>query len=214
MGRFLIGLGGKEPSDGRLADVMLEFSGLRQALLAARGTVPARAFSEAIVRFPREPLVAPGETESTPGPHAPRLALVGGPLSAEDFTLFDMIVEAGGRVVLDGAETGERTMPAPFDGARTEEDPLAELVRAYFGSIPDVSRRPNSGLYGWLNGEIGRRKVQGVVLVRWAWCDLWHAEVARFRERLPVPVLEIDLNGEDMVVRNRTRVQAFMEALR
>ena len=54
-----------------------------------------------------------------------------------DYIIFDLIEQLGGRVVLDGTEGGERTMPARFDPERVREDPLGELVRAYFDTIPD-----------------------------------------------------------------------------
>ena len=92
------------------------------------------------------------------------------------------------------------------------EDTLSELCDAYL-AIPDVGWRPNHGLFVWLRDHIAARGVRGVVLLRNVWCDLWHAEVARLREWLPVPLLDIDLDGEPAVGRNRTRVQAFMEAL-
>jgi benzoyl-CoA reductase/2-hydroxyglutaryl-CoA dehydratase subunit BcrC/BadD/HgdB len=38
-------------------------------------------------------------------------------------------------------------------------------------------------------------------------------EVQRLRELLSVPVLDIDLNGEDAPVRFSTRIQAFIENL-
>ena len=44
------------------------------------------------------------------------------------------------------------------------------------------------------------------ILLRQVWCDLWHAEVKRLRDWLDLPLLDLDLNGDDPVARNRTRV--------
>ena len=56
--------------------------------------------------------------------------------------------------------------------------------------------------------------MKGVILVRCVWCDLWHAEIHRLREWLAVPLLDMDLDGEDPVNRCTTRIQAFLEAFR
>ncbi len=144
------------------------------------------------------------------------LALVGGPLVEKDYDVLDLVERAGGRVVLDATEGGERTMPAPLDPERTRRAPLEELVEAYFGSIPDVFRRPNDALYEWLGRQVTARRVRGILFRRYLWCDLWHAELQRLREWSPVPVLDFDTVGEEEGARSRTvgRLEAFLEMLR
>jgi benzoyl-CoA reductase/2-hydroxyglutaryl-CoA dehydratase subunit BcrC/BadD/HgdB len=143
------------------------------------------------------------------------LALVGGPLADEDSGLFDLVERAGGRVVLDATEGGERTLPAPFDPERTRAGPLEELVDAYFGTIPDVFRRPNDRFYRWLGQQIASRGVRGILFRRYLWCDLWHAELDRLRQWSPVPVLDFDVVGEDdsALARTAGRLEAFLEML-
>jgi len=142
------------------------------------------------------------------------LAIVGGPLIEKDYAIFDLVEQAGGRLVLNATEGGERTLPAVFDRGRMEEDPLGELVRAYFGAIPDVFRRPNDGLYEWLGEELASRQVRGVLLHRYVWCDIWHAETARLKEWSPAPVLEIDECDDDASLgRTAGRIEAFLEML-
>ena len=92
---------------------------------------------------------------------------------------------AGGRVVLDATEGGQRTMPRRFDPARVASDPLQELADAYFDGIPDAFRRPNSRLYEWLGRELAARHVQGIIFRRYLWCDLWHAELQRLKQWSP-----------------------------
>ena len=87
------------------------------------------------------------------------LAVLGGPLLETDCAFFDLVEHAGGRVVLDATEGGERTLPRPFDPARLAADPLEELADAYFDGIPDAFRRPNSRLYEWLGRELAARQV-------------------------------------------------------
>ena len=133
----------------------------------------------------------------------------------QDFELFDMVEQSGGRIVLDATETGERGMCAPFDRRKLENEPLMELVNAYFGSIPDASRRPNSELYTWLKRELSGRGGRGIIFRRYVWCDMWHAELRRLKDWIDVPVLDIDTAGDNETDRHRTenRIRAFLEML-
>ncbi len=163
------------------------------------------------------PAPLPTNLRSVPGERGViPLAIVGGPLLAKDFDLFDLVERWGGRVVLDATEGGTRMLPAAFDRARMADDPLAELARAYFAATPDVFRRPNDGLFAWLEQQFAERRVRGVLFWRYVWCDLWHAELYRFRQWSPVPVLEIDVQHDDQGTAARIvgRVEAFLEMLR
>ena len=90
---------------------------------------------------------------------------------------------------------------------------------AYFDSIPDAFRRPDSGLFQWLGRELAARQVRGIIFRRYVWCDLWHAELQRLKKWSPVPVLEIDAGAtsgsDDAGARNRVqgRIEAFLEML-
>lgn len=212
LGRFLEKLGGTIPSGERLCEIMAEYDARRSLLLATRGKVGARRFSEAIASFHALGDV-PGEKGTVKSRGGAPVAFLGGPMTRSALPLFDLIEESGGRVVLDGSETGERTMPRAFDRRRIGDDPLLELADAYFGSIPDAFRRPNGELYSWIKHEIDQRGVRGIVLVRHLWCDTWHGEVQRLRDWLDIPLLDVDLSGEDPVASSRTRIQAFMESL-
>jgi benzoyl-CoA reductase/2-hydroxyglutaryl-CoA dehydratase subunit BcrC/BadD/HgdB len=186
LGRFLVRLGGRSPTSDDLLRAMREYDGARQGSRHA-----------------------PAPTTAVP------LALVGGPLLDDD-PIFDLIAQAGGRVVLDATEGGERTLPAPLDDDHAAQDPLDELTRQYFDTIPDVFRRPNDPLFAWLGQRLAARSVRGILVRRYLWCDLWHAEVQRLREWSPVPVLELDVGRDDESTRNRTqgRLEAFLEMLR
>ncbi|MHC4178557.1 MAG: 2-hydroxyacyl-CoA dehydratase [Planctomycetota bacterium] len=143
------------------------------------------------------------------------LALLGGPLLQSDYAILDLIEQAGGRLVLDATEGGERTMPGAFDRRAIRDDPLRALSKAYFDTIPDPFRRPNTRFYEWLGEELGVRGVRGVLLRRYVWCDLWHAELHRLREWSPVPVLDIDTchDEEGSLDRLAGRIEAFLEML-
>jgi benzoyl-CoA reductase/2-hydroxyglutaryl-CoA dehydratase subunit BcrC/BadD/HgdB len=62
---------------------------------------------------------------------------------------------------------------------------------------------------------IEKTPVAGVIVRRYLWCDLWHAEVYRIKAWSPVPVLDIEIHGPAETDRQRltTRIQAFMELI-
>jgi benzoyl-CoA reductase/2-hydroxyglutaryl-CoA dehydratase subunit BcrC/BadD/HgdB len=233
LGRFLIRCGGTPPAAEGLRAVMIRYEQARAELRRCREEMSACEFAEAVagVRgdLPETVATSPQRAHAT----APRngsipLALLGGPLPPSDHRLLELIEDAGGRVVLDGSESGERTLPASPDFERMHADPLAELAHAYFDAIPDVFRRPNNLLYVWLRQEVARRGVRGLLVRRYLWCDLWHAELPRLRQESAVPVLEWDAVGDDPACglprfaegglsqssRDIGRLEAFLETLR
>jgi benzoyl-CoA reductase/2-hydroxyglutaryl-CoA dehydratase subunit BcrC/BadD/HgdB len=214
LGRFLVRLGGKEPSAAELAGVMHEYDARRSCLREARGRVAPRRFSEAIAQFHREGTVDPGSCEGACTQRGIPVALVGGPMMSHHFPIFDLIERGGGAVVLDATESGERTMPLPLDRRSLGDDPFMTLVEAYFGKIPDAFRRPNSQLYQWLKRESAERGVRGIILRYYTWCDKWHAELQRMKEWSAAPVLGIS-TGADEAMDGHTisRIEAFLEAL-
>ena len=143
------------------------------------------------------------------------VALVGGPMRTQDLALFDLIREYGGFVALDATEGGEAGRHRPFDRRRLEDEPFLELADAYFDGIADVARRPNDGFYDWLGLHLKERDIRGVIVHRYPWCDLWHAEVERIRQCTGLAVLDLDAGGDDAPDdgRRRTRIGAFMEIL-
>jgi hypothetical protein len=217
LGRFLIGLGGKAPSNGDLAKIMLEYDSARRFTLAAKGHLSSRQYSEAIAKFNQDGKsdIARHITDKKLLTDGIPLAIIGGPLLREDFDIFDEVESCGGLIVLDATETGERGMCAQFDHRRLHEAPLMELANAYFGSIPDASRRPNNQLYDWLERELVCREVRGIIYRRYIWCDIWHAELYRLKQWTDLPVLDIDVsgNGESLSARIIQRIQAFVEML-
>jgi benzoyl-CoA reductase/2-hydroxyglutaryl-CoA dehydratase subunit BcrC/BadD/HgdB len=191
LGRFLVRLGGREPSKEELARIMLD----------------------ATASHPRDEDGVHGIPCGC-GSGAP-VAVVGGPLMQRDRVLFDIVHECGGRIVLDATETGQRSLPAPFDRRRLTDDPLLELAQVYF-QIPDVSRRPNGELYRWLAAELPRAGARGVILHHYVWCDKWHAEFERLKEWAHLPMLRLDSEGRGEMdsPRVRNRIHAFVETLR
>jgi benzoyl-CoA reductase/2-hydroxyglutaryl-CoA dehydratase subunit BcrC/BadD/HgdB len=241
LGRFLVRRGGNVPSVAELARVMTQFDRARTELRQACNCLSAKEFALALwaVRQGEDatagwqeslgrPAVgrcggvgrpAPNRRSAPSAPAAPNtgvpLALVGGPVPEQDCEVFDWLEQAGGQIVLDATEWGERTLPRPFDPIRTSREPLAELADAYL-QIPDVFRRPNDPFFDYLGRELAARHVRGLIVRRYLWCDLWHAEVARLKMWSPVPVLDLDVAGSEDAAEGRTRgrIEAFLEMLR
>jgi benzoyl-CoA reductase/2-hydroxyglutaryl-CoA dehydratase subunit BcrC/BadD/HgdB len=217
LGLFLIRADGQSPPDHVLAETMLRYDDARRSIRAARPYLSARRYAEVMAEFgsngPSEIL---GDIKaSAPLTGSVPLAVVGGPLMRPDFELFDLIEQSGGRIVLDATETGERGLCVAFDRRRLRDEPLMELADAYFGSIPDASRRPNSDLYMWLKRGLSGRGVRGIIFHRYLWCDMWHAELGRLRDWTNLPVLDIDTAGDNETDHHRTanRIRAFLEML-
>ena len=215
LGRFLVQAGGRSPAEGELASTMRRYDERRRDLRAARGRVSARRYAEALAAFMRDGQLALGDDAAPPAAAGIPIALVGGPLPPTDFWLFDEIERLGGRVVLDGSESGERTLPAPFERRRLADDPLGMLVDAYWGTIPEAFQRPNSRLYVWLKRELEQCGARGLIVRHYVWCDIWHAEAQRMAEWASIPVLHIDVDrGNLSKERTSARLQAFLEVLR
>lgn len=215
--RYLKRLGGDSLSTVPLSSIMELYHDSRETLRSSRQSLTPRQFSEAIATFNRngsmEFLV---ERPSPPKTGCP-IALVGGPLTQTGFAVFDLIERLGGYVALDATESGEISLPAPFDPKRFKTDPLAMLVDAYFGSIPGIFRRPNSRLFQWLKEKIEERGVRGILVWRYLWCDLWNAEVSRLKESTGLPVSELVVENDfdpTAIDGVSTRIQALLETAR
>lgn len=215
LGRFIVRLGGKHPSDDKLADIMRKYDSNRTKLRNLRGTVNPRRYSEMIREFNSNQTISGVITETALKLDSVPVAIIGSPLMSAHMGLFDLVERHGGYIALDATETGERGIPAPFDRRRLGDEPLQTLADTYFSSIPDAARRPNSLLYQWLSGEIESRGIRALIFVRYVWCDIWHAEAQRMKEWFGLPFLDLDITGESNdISRNTTRIQAFMEMLK
>jgi hypothetical protein len=228
LGKFLLEIGGHSPSIEVLTQTAAEHAIARKQLLDAALWCPARAFAEAAARFhwdravclPAEPPSrstdsgAPARQNGGPIP----LALVGGPLLREHWTLFETIANAGGHVVLNATEVGERSLWAASNGvvpSATAAGARQSLSREYLAHCVDVFQRPNTRLYDWLGDRLAARKVRGIVLWHYVGCDLWRAEAQSLREAFGLPVLLLEAPESGSVpLREQGRVEAFLEAFR
>jgi benzoyl-CoA reductase/2-hydroxyglutaryl-CoA dehydratase subunit BcrC/BadD/HgdB len=211
LGDFLVRVGGVAPTPETLTAVRRQLDRGYHRCRTLIGALPAQAYADMLADFFADPL-APPAVIIPRQQHGIPLALVGVPLLRDSFPLLARIESAGGRVVLQATESGELSLPAPWN--ELTADPVEELVHAYFGAIPHAFRRPNTQLYDWLAREFAARGVTGVIFLRYLWCDLWHAEVQRLREWTALPVLELDVSPESgALARMDTRIQSLLEML-
>jgi hypothetical protein len=115
LGRFLEGLGGQAPAGEDLAQIIRSRRQARQRLLNLAPRCSARQYAEAIARFHGDGSMATPEPLPPPVSRSLPLAIVGGPLTAPQWGVLDLIEAAGARVVLNATETGERSL-TPFSG--------------------------------------------------------------------------------------------------
>ena len=213
LGEFLVEVGGVPMTSEQTCAVMSAYDEVRASLRSTRPYLPSAAFARAVNDLRSGKLDCDWDSTAS-SPRGVPLVLVGGPLPENDHELLEIIERAGGQVVLDATEGGERTLPIAFDRDAARADPLAELARAYFGAIPDVFRRPNDCFYDWLSEQMANRQARGILFRRYLWCDVWHAELQRMREWSPIPVLDLDVSDDDADwSRTLGRIEAFLEMM-
>lgn len=210
LGQFLLALGGVTPSASCLRLELEKSNAARQRLLDLAPVSAAREFAEAMDQFHRDGSVL-SLPENAKGNQVP-LALVGGPFTEVHWKLLDEIESAGGRVVLNATETGERSLSPSFELG--DSDPFGAMADGYCNHMADVFQRPNTRLYSWLKTRLASRHVRGIVLWHFTGCDLWRAEAESLREAFGLPVLLLEAGGEaGNAARELTRLQAFVETL-
>ncbi len=154
------------------------------------------------------------EAEPTGATGGVALALVAGDLAHEQSPLPELVAQAGGRIVLDAGDWGDRLRRAPLNEEALARDPFEAMADAYW-AMPDVFQRPNDALHEWLARAVAASGARGLIHWSYPWCDLWRAEAAVMRERLGLPLLEV--GGDDGAGSRAgllTRLEAFVEMLR
>lgn len=94
-----------------------------------------------------------------------------------------------------------------------QRDPLAELASRLF-QLPAVWRRPNHTFYQALAEKVEQQSLDGLIVFRYVFCDLWHSAIYELKKRLPIPILQLDLDDTNALSASVvSRVQAFAEML-
>jgi hypothetical protein len=116
LGRFLQAHGGRAPAGKDLKQIIERRAGVRQSLreLVSRGS--ARQFARAVGRFHWDGSMDPPDPSPTPAAGSIPVAIIGGPLTASQWGVLDLIEAAGARIVLNATETGERSLLPAFSG--------------------------------------------------------------------------------------------------
>jgi benzoyl-CoA reductase/2-hydroxyglutaryl-CoA dehydratase subunit BcrC/BadD/HgdB len=66
-------------------------------------------------------------------------------------------------------------------------------------------------LYHWFQEAFTARGVRGIIFRHYVWCDTWQVEAQRLREKISLPLLELDAAEELDSARQKGRIQAFLE---
>jgi benzoyl-CoA reductase/2-hydroxyglutaryl-CoA dehydratase subunit BcrC/BadD/HgdB len=215
LGVFIEQHGGTVPSEQKLVDCMLQSDSERNMLRDMQRAVPSGEYAEMVMRWFESGEIHTAELSGKNCSDGIPVLLAGGPLLKDHLAVYDLIEKSGGSIYFDATENGEFLLPAPYDRRAVLEASFTEMASAFFGSIPAVFQRPNSRLYEYLDKKIHESSFRGILLVRYVWCDLWHAEVQRMKEWTKLPVLDIELNDETPGIdeRTKTRIQAFIETI-
>jgi benzoyl-CoA reductase/2-hydroxyglutaryl-CoA dehydratase subunit BcrC/BadD/HgdB len=85
--------------------------------------------------------------------------------------------------------------------------------------VGDVFQRPNDAFYEQVHAKISERHLDGLIVVRTTWCDVWRLACVRLHEVVKVPVLEWVMDGQCLGQSfpdgsSTTRLEAFCELVR
>jgi benzoyl-CoA reductase/2-hydroxyglutaryl-CoA dehydratase subunit BcrC/BadD/HgdB len=225
LGRFLVQLGGSEPTNEAVAQAITLMTTKRKRLLSLAPHTPGKPMCSLLADYygaslQTESTTPPCATEAiaaglgTSRPHPIPLALLGSPLTPSQWRLFDTIEAAGGTVALNATENGERSLIVFPDEQPAGDTPTLRLARAYVQGCADVFQRPNTPLYSWLKPRLLERKIRGILLWHYVGCDLWRAEAQSLREAFELPLLTLDATeATSDHARTSGRIQAFLESL-
>lgn len=127
LGRFLEGLGGHAPAGEDLAQIIRRRRQARQRLQELAPRCSARQYAEAVARFHWDGSIATPEPLPPPVSGSLPLAIVGGPLTASQWGVLDLIEAASARVVLNATETGERSLLPICEGNDSFKEPSCSV---------------------------------------------------------------------------------------
>jgi bcr-type benzoyl-CoA reductase subunit C len=142
-----------------------------------------------------------------------RLMLMGGACDNPDFV--QVIEDAGGLVVADTLCFGTRYF---WNMVEVDGDPISALAKFYLNN-PSCARMAGDQTERWNYAKqmIQDFKVDGVVIQRLKWCDLWGGEaffVGEMIKELDLPFILLErefwVSGEEQL---KTRIQAMVELI-
>ena len=199
------------------------------ALVRAAFQTPKETYNDHVAWLVEQPTAPPDEEGQGRSPHV----VVDG-CALADPVLFDVIAQAGGRVVGDLLDLGERYFaadvvggpsPARFargDGAdksarQASGDPLEALADRMLALAPTPTKhRAQSGRAAHLLALVRERRADGVIFARFKFCEphgFDYVSLAHALKQAGVPHLLVELEQASQAGQLRTRVEAFVEML-
>lgn len=175
------------------------------AVLRAGFLTPKTIYNELLAQLLDELPATKGDQ-----PGQARLILAGPHLA--DPTLYQVIQEAGGRVVDDVLDIGRRYFAGPV-GA--QGDPVAALGERLLGTLPTPNKHhPTRRRNDYLIERVTQRQADGVIFARQKFCDPHGFDYANLKpalDRAHIPHLLLELEQTSQAGQMRTRVEAFLE---
>ena len=151
-------------------------------------------------------------TNLLPRSAAPLLLLVGPALA--DPILFDVLAQAGTRVVGDLLDLGERYFAVDI---AADGDPLEALADRLLALVPTPTKHhPQRSRAAHLLSLVQERSADGVIFARQKFCEphgFDYVQLAHALDQADVPHLLVELEQASQAGQLRTRVEAFVEML-
>ena len=199
----------EEAADQALADL---YAGRRQLAVTDRHfytTVRSREYLTA------EDFLAVAAALPRGEPASGGAGLILSGIVAEPLELFDLINEAGGRVMADDLACGARRIYPPSDAA----DPFDRIADRMMASPPDPTRgSPIEDRVRMLTGLMESNDAEALIIFDVTFCEPELFDVPLLRQHLgragyPVLHVEVELGGA-LTHQALTRIEAFVETLR
>ncbi len=180
-------------------------------LVRAAFQTPKETYNDDLARLLEQPLVLFRGRERE---GSPRVLLVGPALA--DPVLFDVLAQAGARLVSDLLDLGERYFAV--DAPENEGgDPLAALADRLLALVPTPTKHhPQRTRAAHLLSLVQERGGDGVIFARQKFCEphgFDYVQLAHALDRAGVPHLLVELEQTSQAGQLRTRVEAFVEML-
>jgi len=188
------------------------------ALVRAAFRTPKETYNEHMAQLLEQPMVL---ADLGSRGKSPRVLLAGSELA--DPVLCDAITRAGGRVVGDILDLGERYFAidaatgAQREPTAPDQDPLKALANRLLALAPTPTKHHlRSDRAAHLLSLVQERSADGVIFARVKFCEphgFDYAGMAHALAQAGVPYLLVELEQASQAGQLRTRVEAFIEML-
>jgi len=188
------------------------------ALVRAAFQTPKETFNEYVTPLLEQPAIPPDGKSAAPSAH---LLLVGSELG--DPVLFDVITQAGGCIVGDLLDLGERYFEGDAAAGSKQRsapaagDPLEALCDRMLTRVPTPTKHhAQTNRAARLLSLVQKRSADGVIFARQKFCEphgFDYAVLADALDRAGVPHLLVELEQASQADQLRTRLEAFLEML-